>query len=90
MKKATLTFGLFSLVVLTSFTQVSDNTGGTGGTTTTTTTTSDSGGGNGQAGGGSHLAGGNKKDIVAPIMPFRIEYNNNSGQAVNFRKKADN
>lgn len=89
MKKATLTFGLFSLVVLTSFTQVSGDSGTP--TTTTTTTTSDSGGGPGNVTiGGSNIGGGNKKDIISPVMPVKMEYNNNSAQVDNFRKKTDN
>jgi|GEM_PF-6174220 len=93
MKKATLTFGLFSLVVLTSFTQVSGDTGGSGGTTTTTTTTSDSGGNQGGSGttiGSGPIGGGNKKDIMSSPIPFRMEYKNPSGQVVNFRQKSDN
>lgn len=79
MKKATLTFGLFSLIVLTSFTQVSGDTGGTGTTSSGGNTTI----------GGSNIGGGNKKDIISPVVTIKMEHSNNSGQVVNFRKKAD-
>jgi len=72
MKKATLTFGLLSLVVLTSFTTIQesgDEPGGSGGTTTTTTTTTD------RRDTGGQDAGGNKKPIVEPI-PFAPQYPN--------------
>lgn len=88
MKKATLTFGLLSLVVLTSFTTIQDSgdddngTGGTTTTTTTTTTTDRRDTGNQDPGNG-----GKKHDIVDPI-PFTSQYQY-PNQDIPSRKKSD-
>lgn len=86
MKKATLTFGLFSLIVLTSFTQVSGDTGGTGSSSTPPPT------GN-QGGAGTTIGpigGGNKKDFTSSQLPVKVEFKNESEQSFTFRQKSDN
>jgi len=86
MKKATLTFGLLSLIVLTSFTTIQDSgdddngTGGDGTTTTTTTTTTDDAG-RGNSGGGQNIPP--IKKITDPI-PFTVQYPN---QEIPLRRK---
>lgn len=94
MKKSILTFALFSLVVLTSFTTLTspnetgddDDTG----TPTTTTDRNDSGGaGGGSAGQNVGGSVGGKKDIVADILPVKMEYTNIEGQNINIRNKSD-
>lgn len=86
MKNSILTFAVFSLVVLTSFTSVNytgDDSGDDNGDPTTTTTTTAR-----QDSGGDHV-GGNKKhdDIVAPsTFPYAAQYPN---QDITTRKKTD-
>ncbi len=82
MKKSILTFALFSLVVLTSFTTLK-STGETGdddpGNGTPTTTTDDA---NRRDTGGQD-SGGNKKTIIDPV-PFSPQYPN---QEILIRRK---
>ena len=75
MKKAVLTFGLFSLVVLTSF--ASGDTGGNG-TSTSTTTTYGTGGQGTSVGGGSSTT---KKLDYAPVV--NSVSNSNAGYSSN-------
>lgn len=85
MKKSILTFALFSLVVLTSFTtlnspaETGDDDTGTPTTTTTTADRTDSGG---------HILGSNtkKNDDITTVLPYTAQYQN---QEILTRKKTD-
>jgi hypothetical protein len=83
MKKAILTFALFSLVVLTSFT--TSDTGGTG------LSSGDTGGtGTATTGGqGTHLGGTKKLDYtpVSSVSTTKLEYSNNSNLNLEVNKK---
>jgi len=86
MKKSILTFALFSLVVLTSFTtltspsETGDDDPGNG---TPTTTTDDA---SRRDTGGQHQGGSDKKDIIQTVVPFAPQYPN---QEIPSRKKSD-
>lgn len=85
MKKAILTFGLFSLVVLTSFTttenQALDRVGKTGGD-------------DGTKGGQGTTLGSNKKldftsNEINVVKDVKSEYSNNSNLVIGYTKKSD-
>ncbi len=83
MKKAILTFGLFSLVVLTSFTTTENQT------QNIVAETGDTGGA-GQVG-GSNTGFGNRKldNFVTKIENSKTNYSNNSIENLEIRKKSD-
>lgn len=85
MKKSILTFALFSLVVLTSFTTFTspNETGDDDDTGTPTTTTDDA---SRRDTGGQHQGGSDKKDIIQTVVPFAPQYPN---QEIPSRKKLD-
>lgn len=90
MKKSILTFAVFSLVVLTSFTTVNytgDDSGDDNGDPTTTTTARQDSGTNGN-GSTTHAGDQKKHDFVSSsALPF--SYTNSTSQNMNFIKKTD-
>jgi len=82
MKKSILTFAVFSLVVLTSFTTVNytgDDSGDDNGDPTTTTTAR-------QDSGGQTIGGTKKQDAITGQNPYKLEYQN---QDISSTKKSD-
>lgn len=88
MKKAILTFGLFSLVVLTSFTTTETQTQNMVAETGDT-------GGDKQIGGGSYGSGGSNKKLdyaignKEQVSSSTLNYSNDSSFNVEVKKKSD-
>lgn len=86
MKKSILTFAVFSLVVLTSFTTVNytgDDSGDDNGDPTTTTTARPDSGGQTSLG----TTNDKKKDVIDNgTIPYNF---NSNSQNINFSKKSD-